>query len=349
MRHVEQRLDVVHDRRLAVQPDLDRERRLVARLAAIALDRLEERRLLAAHIRAGADAQLDLDADVRAVDRVLQPLVRERVLRADVDERALAAGRVRGDRDRLDQPERILLHEDAVLERAGLGLVGVADEVVRRCRLTRDRLPLHPGRERSAAAAEQRGGLDELDHALGPELARALEGLELGRRLRIDPLCDAAQELQPGRLRQRRRRRRDLLLARLRSRDRPQRRRRALAEPETRRRVRAGVELLRRRARRTDRCRRAAHRPAAPRARSARRTSPRRTRPRAGPRVAATRSRARRASPSRRAAGRRAAREGADSAACGRAARPGRRSAPPHRRPRRSRRVPPASARRRAA
>ena len=88
VRHVEQRLDVVHDRRLPEQPDLDRERRLVARLAAVALDRLEERRLLAADVRARADAQLDLDADVGAVDRVLQPLVRERVLRAHVDEGA---------------------------------------------------------------------------------------------------------------------------------------------------------------------------------------------------------------------------------------------------------------------
>ena len=107
VRHVEQRLDVVHHSRLAVQTDLDRERRLVARLAAVALDRLEQRRLLAAHVRAGADAELDLDPDVRLVDRVLQALVGERVLGADVDEGALAAGRERGDRDRLDQPERI--------------------------------------------------------------------------------------------------------------------------------------------------------------------------------------------------------------------------------------------------
>src|SRR5207344_3173293 len=41
-RHVGQRLDVVDDGRLAEQPDLDRERWLVARLAALALDRFEE-------------------------------------------------------------------------------------------------------------------------------------------------------------------------------------------------------------------------------------------------------------------------------------------------------------------
>ena len=235
MRHVEQRLDVVHDRRLAVEADLDREGRLVARLAAVALDRLEECGLLPAHVGAGADAQLDLDTEVGAVDRVLQPLVRKRVLRADVDEGSLAAGRVRGDRHRLDQPERILLHEDAILEGAGLRLVGVADEVVRRRRLPRDGLPLHARRERGAATAEQRGRLDELDHALRAELACTFERAELRRRFRIDALGDAAEQLQAGCLRQRRRRRRDLLLTRLRPGDRAQRGGRTLAEPETRR------------------------------------------------------------------------------------------------------------------
>ncbi len=72
VRHVDERLDVVHDRRLPEQADLDRERRLVARLAAVALDRLEERGLLAADVGAGADAQLDVDA--ARVDRMLHPL-----------------------------------------------------------------------------------------------------------------------------------------------------------------------------------------------------------------------------------------------------------------------------------
>ena len=65
-RDVGQRLDVVDDRRLAEQPDLDRERRLVARLAALALDRLEERRLLAADVGAGAAPELDVEVEARA-------------------------------------------------------------------------------------------------------------------------------------------------------------------------------------------------------------------------------------------------------------------------------------------
>src|SRR5205823_3070700 len=66
VRHVEERLDVVHHRRLAVQPDLDRERRLVARLPSIALDRLEERGLLPAVVGSGVDPEVDLYPDVRA-------------------------------------------------------------------------------------------------------------------------------------------------------------------------------------------------------------------------------------------------------------------------------------------
>ena len=47
-----------------------------------------------------------------------------------------------GDRHRLDHGERILLHQHAVLEGAGLGFVGVADDVVRPDRLAGHRVPL---------------------------------------------------------------------------------------------------------------------------------------------------------------------------------------------------------------
>ena len=52
--HVDQRLDVVDERRLAEQADIDGERRFGARLAAEPLDRVEQRRLLAADVGAGA-------------------------------------------------------------------------------------------------------------------------------------------------------------------------------------------------------------------------------------------------------------------------------------------------------
>ena len=97
----------------------------------------------------------------------------ERVLAAHVEVAVLAAGREGGDRHRLDERERVALHQHAVLERAGLGLVGVADQVVRARRLAGDGVPLAAGRERGAAAAQQLRVRHLADHALGAELDRA--------------------------------------------------------------------------------------------------------------------------------------------------------------------------------
>src|SRR4029450_7237933 len=97
------------------------------------------------------------------------------VLAADVDEPLLRSRGVAGDGERLEDSERIMLHEHPILERAGLGLVRVADEVVRSDRLFRDRLPLHTGGERSAPAAEELRVLELADHALRTELHRPPE------------------------------------------------------------------------------------------------------------------------------------------------------------------------------
>ena len=58
------------------------------------------------------------------------PGLGQRVLAADVEVGLRGADGEPLDRHRLDDRERVLLHEDAVLERAGLRLVGVADDVV---------------------------------------------------------------------------------------------------------------------------------------------------------------------------------------------------------------------------
>src|SRR5207248_6645580 len=117
-------------------------RRLVARLAAEALDRVEDGGLLAADVGAPSFADLDVEAGAlphhvaaeqaarpRSVDRPLQPLDRERILPADIDVAKLAAGRTGGDGHRLDNRERVSLHEHAVLESARLRLVGTADQI----------------------------------------------------------------------------------------------------------------------------------------------------------------------------------------------------------------------------
>ncbi len=108
----------------------------------------------------------------RFLDRVLEALGRVRVLAADVEVALLASGRDAGDRERFDHRERVLLRDHAVLERAGLALVGVADEVVRMHRLLGDRLPLHTGWERGAASAHQLGVRDLSKRPLRPVLER---------------------------------------------------------------------------------------------------------------------------------------------------------------------------------
>ncbi len=95
-------------------------------------------------------------------------LGRERVFAADVQKALLRAGREARDRHRLDQRERIVLHEHAVLERPRLGLVGVAHQVVRAPRGARDRVPLAASRERRAAAAHEPRLGDLAGHAGGP-------------------------------------------------------------------------------------------------------------------------------------------------------------------------------------
>ena len=66
--HVGQGLDVVDHGRLAEDADLAGERRLRARLAAPALERVEERRLLAADVGPGAATHLDVEAVSRSGD-----------------------------------------------------------------------------------------------------------------------------------------------------------------------------------------------------------------------------------------------------------------------------------------
>src|SRR5262249_25072281 len=61
-------LRVVDRRRRAVETVGGGERRLEARLALLALERLEQARLLAADVRARADERLDVDVDAGALD-----------------------------------------------------------------------------------------------------------------------------------------------------------------------------------------------------------------------------------------------------------------------------------------
>ena len=102
----------------------------------------------------------------RLVERGAHDLELVQVLAADVDEDALRLDAVRGDEAALDQPVRREAHDVAVLERAGLGLVGVHDEVDRLARALREERGLAPGREPGAASPAQVRRRDRVDDRL---------------------------------------------------------------------------------------------------------------------------------------------------------------------------------------
>ena len=167
-RHVGQRLDVVDDGRLAAEAADRGERRPRARHAALALDRGDQRGLLAADERAGA--LLDLEVEVQAaaedvvaeqaallrrLDRHAQALDGERVLGAHVDVAVVGADGVAADDHALEHGVRVAVHHRRVHERAGVALVAVADDVLRLARRRRGELPFHAGGEPGASAAAQ--------------------------------------------------------------------------------------------------------------------------------------------------------------------------------------------------
>ena len=67
-RHVAERLDVVHRGRALIEAGDGRERRLDARLRALAFERFDERRLLARLVGAGAAVHVDVAVEAAAED-----------------------------------------------------------------------------------------------------------------------------------------------------------------------------------------------------------------------------------------------------------------------------------------
>src|SRR3546814_7630056 len=108
---------------------------------------------------AGAAAQLQraVFREARGLqlgDLLQQDLARRRILVAQVDVAALAADRPGGDQRALEEAVRIALQVEAVLEGAGLALVGVDRHQARPLEAAHD-LPLLAGREAGAAEAAQ--------------------------------------------------------------------------------------------------------------------------------------------------------------------------------------------------
>ena len=91
----------------------------------------------------------------RFLDRAFEDLRAFRKFAADVDVGGVRVERETGDHHALDQLVRILVNDVAVLERAGLGFVGVADQIDRPLFVRLDEAPFHAAGESRAAAAAQ--------------------------------------------------------------------------------------------------------------------------------------------------------------------------------------------------
>ena len=170
-RHDGNGFDIVDGRRATVEAGVRGKWRLEARLALLALQALQQGRFLAADIGAGAAMDVNVEVPARAagvpadqsglvglVDRGLQPLGLAVEFAADVDVRGIRAHGETGDQAALDQLVRIVAHDVPVLAGAGLGFVGVDDQIVRTAValvVRRHEGPFEPGREAGAAPAAQ--------------------------------------------------------------------------------------------------------------------------------------------------------------------------------------------------
>jgi hypothetical protein len=178
-RDARERLDVVHECRGTEQPGDGRVRRASAHLGPAVLERVQQRRLLAADVAALAVHDLHVEGGAALADfaedagraglggRVLDGATSLRVLLADVHVPAGRSDGVRGDRHRLEHAVRVVLEDEAVDVRAGVTFVGVAHDVLLVVASVVHGPPLAAGGERGATTPAQRRPLDLLDDRHG--------------------------------------------------------------------------------------------------------------------------------------------------------------------------------------
>ena len=152
-----------------------RKRRLDPRPGPLAFQAFDQARLFAADVRPAPRCKINVERKVAAQNVLAQQVVGVAFSIACLQDAKAAAvfvtqievgrGRPRraaGDDDAFEQLMRILLHQDAIVERARLALVGVDAHVDRAGMVLRQERPLQAAREAGAAAAAQAGVLDEL-------------------------------------------------------------------------------------------------------------------------------------------------------------------------------------------
>ena len=137
----------------------------MARQAALALDALQHRRLLAADIGAGTAAQHQIagrrdPCSLQRGDLLQEDLAGGGVFVAEVDVGGIGLDGPGGDERAFKDAVRVGLKVEAVLEGAGLALVGV-DREVARLRLAADEGPF-PARRETTAILGQRATSTEV-------------------------------------------------------------------------------------------------------------------------------------------------------------------------------------------
>jgi len=178
-RDVGERLDVVDDGGLFPIAGLGREGRLGHGLAALAFHGLDQGRFLAAHERAGAVLQLDVEVEARTeqvgaehavglgiLDGLAQALDGQGIFGPDVDRALGGADGIAADGHGLDHGMGVAFEHGAVHERARIAFVGVADHVLLVGLVGQGDAPLDAGGETAAATAAQPGLLHDV-HDLG--------------------------------------------------------------------------------------------------------------------------------------------------------------------------------------
>ena len=168
MRHGGDGLGVVDDRGSAVEADDGREGRLDARNAALAFERLHQRRLFAHFVGARAGLRDDLEFGVGAEDvlaekalgvgvgdGLLHDFEQIAILAAQIDEAQLRADGQAGDDGAFNDGVGIVQKDQVVFAGAGLALVAIDQNVFGLGGLLGHERPLHAGREARAAAAAQ--------------------------------------------------------------------------------------------------------------------------------------------------------------------------------------------------
>ena len=165
-------LGVVDDGGAAVEADDGREGRLDARDAALAFERLHQRRLFADLVGSGAGLGDDVEVDAGAEDvlaeeapgvgigdGLLHDLEQVAVLAAQIDEAHLRADGEAGDHGAFDDGVRVVRKMRWSLQVPGSDSSPLTRTYLGFSRLLGHEGPLHAGGEAGAAAAAQAGGL----------------------------------------------------------------------------------------------------------------------------------------------------------------------------------------------